>query len=429
MTSYINAFTGDVVQPQDVSYTAISLTASNSPIQLVWPINGNVTTSNTCARIIDVTTTAASLILDLPPASQASVGQDVLLRNISGYTFTVKDYGGNVICTLDVGASKYLYLTNNSTEAGTWSVIAFGVGSSSVDAGQLAGYGLKAIGATLNQSYPVNTIFGGTTLDSTNRSQFVVYSGGVGTINLPASTTVGNNWFAMIRNNGTGILTIQPSGTDTIDGNALQQLQLTESLVIVSNGVDGYNTFGYGQAIQFYFTILSKVITGGTVTLTAAEASNIIQEFSGVLTSNCIVILPSTVQLYSIQNSCTGAYSVTFKTSAVGATTYVVPANNTALLICDGTNVYSANTSTVTSITSASLTAGSITSPSLNFSANTSTGLYLPGVGQLGLTVNGSGGLILTTSGVTILNALTVGGNVISSGTGTFTGGISGGTF
>jgi hypothetical protein len=95
-----------------------------------------------------------------------------------------------------------------------------------------------------------------------------VWSSGAGNFTLPVASSVGNNWFCMFRNNGSGILNIYPSGTDTIDGNASAQLQITESLVMVSNGTSGYNTFGYGQSVQFSFTQLAYDVTGAGATIT-----------------------------------------------------------------------------------------------------------------------------------------------------------------
>ena len=52
MTTYNSPFSGDVVQPTDVSYAQYALTAS---IQLYWPINGGPPTYDIAARIIDMT--------------------------------------------------------------------------------------------------------------------------------------------------------------------------------------------------------------------------------------------------------------------------------------------------------------------------------------------------------------------------------------
>jgi hypothetical protein len=380
--TYTNPFTGQTVSPSPVGYESLSISADTT---LQWPINGNDQTQ-VVANIIEVTATVASLSLIMPPATQVSVGQTALIRNIGANTFTVKDYAGGTIVSIASGIAQYIYTTSNTTAAGTWSTVTFGAGTSAANAATLAGYGLTAIGTTLNQSYEVVNYYGSATLPSSVRAQFNVWSSGVGTLTLPSSSSVGENWFCMIRNNGTGILTITPQGTDTIDGNANQQLQLTESLVIVCNGT-GWNTFGLGRSNSFAYTQLALTITGGTTTLTSAQAANTIQEYSGVLTSNQIIVVPSTVQLYTFTNNSTGACSLTIKTAVFGGATVVVPQGDSLVVICDGTNVYNAASGSASSITSLTLGNGSLAVPSLKFSGDLNTGLYLPTSGKLGFVI------------------------------------------
>jgi hypothetical protein len=380
--TYTNPFTGQTVSPSPVGYESLSISADTT---LQWPINGN-DQLQVVANIIEVTATVASLSLIMPPATQVSVGQTALIRNIGANTFTVKDNAGGTIVSIASGIAQYIYTTSNTTAAGTWSTVTFGAGTSAANAATLAGYGLTALGTTLNQSYEVVDYFGNTTLTDAVRAQLNVWSSGVGTLTLPSSSSVGENWFCMIRNNGTGILTITPQGTDTIDGNANQQLQLTESLVIVCNGT-GWNTFGLGRSNSFAYTLLALSITGGTTTLTSPQAANTIQEYSGVLTSNQIIVVPSTVQLYTFTNNTTGAFSLTIKTAVFGGATVVVPQGDSLVLICDGTNVYNAASGSASSITSLTLGNGSLAVPSLKFSGDLNTGLYLPTSGKLGFVI------------------------------------------
>ena len=396
--TYVNPITGQTISPSQVGYEELTISANT---QLDWPINGT-TNTNVVAAIIQVTATVASLNLELPSALQVSTGQSVLIQNIGVNSFTVTDISGNTIVSIASGVAQYIFLTSNSTDNGTWSTVTFGAGTSSANAAALAGYGLFASGVTLNQEYVESSIFSSTVLNNTYRAQFLVWSSGVGTITLPTASTVGNGWFVMIRNGGTGILTLTPSGTDTIDTNATQQLQLTESLVIVSNGVDGYSTFAYGRSNTFAYTQLAKTVTGGTTTLTAVEYANVVQEYYGALISNQIVVLPSTVQIYYLNNLTTGSYSLTFQTSAVGAATVAVPQNQTLTVVCDGTNVFNASSAAGGAITSLTLGVGSAVSPSFNFSGNTNTGIYQPATNQIGFTLNGSNAATLTTSGFLI---------------------------
>jgi len=401
--SYNSPFTGNVIQPTDVSYRAITLSANT---QLEWPINGNAT-DDYAARIMNVTATAGSLNLYMPPADQASVGQDALIRNVGATTFTVKDYNGvNTIITIAAGEAKYIYITANPNNQGTWGIISFGVGSSSADAASLAGYGLLAVTTTLNQSHPVTTFSSNATATVAYRAQAYVWTGGAGTLTLDSTSTLGNNWFMLIRNGGTGALTVSPSGGTLINGSASIVMQPTDSCVLVCSGTAFY-TVGLGKSTLFNFTQLTKdVAAGGTFTLTPSEASNVIQKYTGTLAGNVTVVVPPTVQVYYIVNETVGGvsnYTVTISTGL--GTDAIITAGQQATLVCDSVNLFNANTVLAGSST-ISLNNGTVGAPSLNFAAETTTGIYRAGAGQFNITVGGANQFTLTSSGLTVPNGI-----------------------
>lgn len=408
--SYNSPFTGNVIQPTDVSYRAVTLSANT---QLEWPINGNAT-DDYAARIMQVTATTTGLSLYMPPANQSSVGNDALIRNVGANTFTVKDYAGaNTIISVAAGESKYVYITANPTVTGTWGTIAFGTGTSSADAGTLAGLGLVADSATLNQSHPAQTLVNAGTFASTDRAQTSVWAGGAGTYTLPAASGLGNNWFTLFKNSGTGSMVI--SAADNIDGASTKTFAPTESAFIVCTG-STYITVGYGVSSQFFYTSLVKAVTTGSYTLSASEASNTIQTFTGTLTGNVTIVYPPVVNLYVIKNSVTaGGFSFTVGTGS--GTSVVIPSGQQVTLACDGTNFFNANTSQAGAVTTLSLADGSVSTPSLNFGNETNTGVYRAGAGEFNTAVLGVLRSTLSATGLAIV------------GTGNFTDGVSGGTF
>jgi hypothetical protein len=411
MTSYTNPFSGQTVNPSAVSYEALSISANTL---LQWPVNGN--TNTPVASIIDVTATTTGLLLELPPAQQVSTGESTLVRNIGSNSFTVTDYSGNTIVTIASGVAQYIFLTNNTTLNGVWSTVTFGASTSSANAASLAGYGLLASGLTLNQVYPVIAYSSNYTLSATNSADLSVWTGGAGTLTLPSASVVGTGWFITLKNNGTGILTITPAGSNTIDGNSSQQLQLTESITLVSNGAN-WNSFGLGRSNSFAYTLLSLSVTGGTLTLSSTQAANTIQSYSGTLTSNEIVVVPSTVQLYTFTNNTTGAYTFTVKTAVGGGATIAITQGTSLVLICDGTNVYNAASGSSSTITSLTLGNGSLSVPSLKFSGDLNSGMYLVATSQVGFVIANAQAGYYDASGLTM------------NGTGTFTSGVKGGTF
>ena len=408
--SYNSPFTGNVVQPTDVSYRRIILTTD---LQLEWPINGT-TTDDAAARIMEVSTASTANELWMPPANQASVGQDALIRNVGAVAVTVKDYtGANTIVTVAAGEAQYIYITTNATEAGTWGIISFGVGSSSADAATLAGYGLKAISATLNQSHSVQTFSSPYTAIDSDRASSYVWTGGSGTLTLTAATTLGNDWFFLVR---TGTLAVTPAA-GLINGSASVSLQPGDSAFIVCSGTAFY-TIGLGRSTQFNFTQLTKAVVTGAYTLTSSEASNVVQKYTGTLTGNVTVTLPQTVQVYYITNQTDGGgsgYTITFTTGA-GGDTATVPAGQQVILLCDSVNLLNASTIAAGAV-SLSLVNGTVGAPALNFASETSTGIYRPGTGEFAIAILATKLFSLTSTGLTI------------SGTGTFTGGVQGGAF
>lgn len=408
--SYNSPFTGQVIQPTDVSYRDVTLSANTT---LSWPINGNAT-DNYAARIMDVTATAGSLQLSMPPANQTSVGNDALIRNVGANSFEVTDFDGNSIVVIAAGQAQYIYITDNPDTAGTWGVIAFGTGTSSANAASLAGLGLQAIGGTLNQSHPISALVNGDTLSSSDLAKNKIWTGGAGTVILPTAASVGANWFTLLKNNGTGTLGVACSGSETIDGTVTKNFAPNESAFILSTGT-GFVTVGYGVSNLFNFTALVKPVTTGSYTLTANEASNTIQEFVGTLSGDVTVVYPPVVNLYVISNQVTdNGYSLTITTGL--GTPVIVPASNQVTLICDGTNFYNANTIQAGAST-ISLLNGSAGAPSLSFVSEPNTGIYRAGAGLFNIAILGVLRFSLNSTGLAVV------------GSGNFTGGISGGTF
>jgi hypothetical protein len=409
--SFTSPFTGQVIQPTDVSFRAISMSANTS---LSWPINGSAT-DNAAARIMNVTATVGSLSLVMPPANQASVGQDALIRNVGANTFTVRDYSNGTIIAVAAGEAKYIYITTNATEAGTWGIISFGVGSSSADAATLAGYGLKALSTTLNQSHTVQTFSSNYKALDSDRAASYVWTGGAGTLSLTAASTLDNDWFILVRNSGVGTLTVSPDA-GLINGAASIAMQPSDSAFIVCSG-SAFFTVGLGKSTQFNFSQLTKAVTSGSYTLSSSEASNVVQKYTGTLSGNVTVVLPETVQVYYITNQTDGTganFTITFTTNS-GGSIAVVPAGQQIILLCDSVNMLNAST-IAAGATSLSLVNGSAGAPSLNFASETSTGIF-GASGEFAISILATKRFGLTSTGLSI------------TGSGTFSSGVQGGAF
>ena len=343
MPIYTDVFGGANIYPSEISYSAITLTTTD--VTLSWPEETS-TNTNLATRIIDVTATNAGRSIFLPDAQKSGVGNTILFNNQGAQTFIVKNAGGTQVVSIAAGTVWQVYLTDNTTTNGLWETLQFGATVSTANASALAGTGIVAVGTLLSQSVPITQFNSNYTAGDTDRAKMYLWTGtGSGTLTLPSAATVGNNWFMYLRNSGGGQVTLTPSGINTIDGLATKAYQPTESSVIISDGTNFY-TLGFGQASVFVFDYTVISIAGtGTYTLTGSELNRIVYKFTGALTGTRVVIVPATVQQYWIDNSTTGAYTLTVRTSAGTGVTITQGARG--IFYCNGTDVVDADTSTI----------------------------------------------------------------------------------
>jgi len=172
---------------------------------------------------------------------------------------------------------------------------------------------------------------------------------------MSLASTMGNNFFYLASNQGTGALSLTPTAPDTIDGSTPSiALNPGESCFVICSGSTWY-TVGSGRSNTFAYSILSKNVAGSSnVTLTTAEAANLIHTYFGALTGNINVILPTVIQQYTIYNNTTGAYTLTVKTSA--GTGYTITQGYRVIVYCDGTDILSSSTLATGSVSSVGIT-------------------------------------------------------------------------
>lgn len=342
MTTYTSVFGGANIYPSEISYREINLTAN---VALNWPVESSAT-GNFTARIIDVTQDQAGRIITLPPANEAGNGETILFNNIGSFSFIVHNNAGAQILNAVAGSVWQIYLADNSTAAGDWQDFQYGASVSAANASSLAGTGLKAVGAALTTAMPVTTFNANFTAGVSDRAVTFVWTGtGSGTLTLPDPANVQNNWFVVFRNAGGGNVTVSGGGTSTINGLSSLAYQPEESSIIVTDGSNFY-TIGLGQSAQFAFDFTTIDVAGtGNYTLAGNELNRIAYNFTGVLTGNRSIIVPSTVQQYWITNSTTGSFTLTVKTS--GGVGVVVAAGARGIFYSDGSDVIDADTSVI----------------------------------------------------------------------------------
>ena len=343
--SFTQTFGGTTIYPSDVSYLALALTANTT---LEWPLERG-TGSNLVASIIDITPTGAYDIT-LPSAMLTGVGQTVLFNNLGPSTVTVKGSTGSTLLSLASGEVWQIYLTDNSTAAGSWRTFKYGASTAQAQASALAGSGLVAIGSTLAQTSTINsTSITPQTIGTTDLASTYLWTGGLGTFNLPSAITAGNGWFFNVRNSGTGDLTLDPAGGETINGSASIVLSPNDSAVIATDGTSWY-TIGLGQQAIFAFDYTSISLAGlgnpsttTDYTLSGTELNRIAYTFTGAPLGNINIVVPFTVQQYWVANSTTGSFTLSIST--LGGTASQISQNARAIYYCTGAQIVKADTS------------------------------------------------------------------------------------
>jgi len=341
--SYSAVFGGGTINPSERTYLSL-VTAVDVTLQ--WPLN-TVATNNVAADIVDVDATAPGLNVNLSDARQISNGFTSLFVNVGSNSFTVRDALGASIVSPVPGTAWFIYLTDNSTEDGTWAIFQLGATMAVADAAALAGAGIKAISTTLNQRI-APTLTGVTPVNwaDANRARFTIWTGGVGVVNLPVVATVGSDWFSIVRNEGSGILTITPAA-GTIDNAATLIMNPGDSAIVVTDGANWY-TIGLGGTSLIGFDYVQIDVSGsGNFVLAGVQLNRISYQFIGALTGNRKIVVPNTIQQYWADNSTTGAFSFEIATAAQ-VTPIQILQNNRSILYCDGTNVIDAETGTFT---------------------------------------------------------------------------------
>lgn len=383
MTSYVDVFGSDTIPPTENSFAAYSLTGNTTFSWPEYPADANIFYDT-----VNLNSNGA-YALTFPPASEVSVGRSIVLNNKSAFTLTLLGATGLALGTITAGQVRCAYVVDNSSAAGVWDVFSFGTGSSSIDAAAVAGYGLKVISSKLNSNTVTRTAAVTTAQLMSDRAVTMIFtnSGAVSYTLLPAATAT-DGFFTNISNQGTGAVTIDPNGSELIDGAATKAIAPGESATIVCNG-SSWVTVGYGRSTQFQFTKLVLDVSNSspgvpqTFTLSSTQAENKLMQFIGTETANNAIVVPAVVAVYYLQGAYSGAFTLTIKTAAG---TGVVMSNTDRIIVyCDGTNVVLAQTSAAPATSLVGGVAGSI--------------VCQTGIGITGFSAAGAAGQIVLSGG------------------------------
>jgi len=254
MSSYSDIFGGAVVNPAWLSYIEISLTSN---ITLSWP-SQFVNTGNVTANIMDIIPNAGGRILTLPDARDVSVGQSILINNPTAFDFTLNKNDGTALATIEATSIQYIYLIDNSTQAGSWRDSLWGEGITAV----------TSINATSSSN---NLVIGGVPITTSGTITFALAN------DLLALSTFGASTGLAVR-----------TAADTW---ALRSLTGTANQIVITNpsGVAGAPTFALSPTITGISSLAVGNLSLAVNTIQSTNANgniNFAPNGTGIVTSS-----------------------------------------------------------------------------------------------------------------------------------------------
>ena len=339
MTGFTSSFGGSTVDSARTSYVLIS---AQPTAPLNWP--GDLSASPQSADVIDTLNVTS---LNLPDATLASPGQDIIINNQGPGTLTVNTFSGSPIVSIPNGTSWVIYLQGNLTQSGVWGKVQLGAYVSVTNAAALAGAGLSVIGAQLDVSYNPVSINTNTSVVVGDRAKSFIWQGTTaGFLTLPNIVGLQQGWFINVKNNSSEVLTlVAPSGS-TLDMSSTLVIAPGDGGTVITDLANFY-TIGFSSA-TFVSTFASGVIDvsgQATHSLTAAEAQLSTISFIGTPGGVCVITAPITPFRAYIENLTSDKSLIT-----IGVAAQAIPVsveNNARMLIyCDGIAVKESVTST-----------------------------------------------------------------------------------
>lgn len=255
-----------------------------------------------------------------------------VLTATSTNTVTNKTISGtnNTITNVSLtGATGTLPVANGGTGATTLTAnnVLLGNGTSALQevAPSTSGNVLTSNGTTWTSATPTapvastpvvtrtsNTIFG-----TADAGKLFVYTSGTFTQTFTAAATLGNGWSIEIRNSGTGVITLDPNASETIDGRTTIRVYPSESFLVVCSGTLFF-TVGRSEIVSISSTLSGATSFSITAPVTDTEIVRTELVFQATsFTGSCrLDIIPTGATVSTTSSAITGINTTSYNSSS-----------------------------------------------------------------------------------------------------------------
>lgn len=147
---------------------------------------------------------------------------------------------------------------SSSATAASSSATAAAASAAGINLPAIAGNALKALRAKANESgleyFDVGNLFrsprtANAVLTAADKGSIIDVTAGTFTQTLTAAATLGNGWYCWYRNSGTGVVTLDPNGIETIDALATRNSYGQECILLFTDGANFFTEVVH----PFYF--------------------------------------------------------------------------------------------------------------------------------------------------------------------------------
>lgn len=246
-----------------------------------------------------VTATAAQLNALVSASGLLSVGTSTTSNSIGTGSKTFTTQTG-----LGFAAGQAVRIQDNASLSnymlGTVSSYTTATGSLVVSVASTGGSGTIADWSISLSAQPLMTrraVTGADTLVAADLGQLVDITSGTFTLSVTAVATLGAGWYTFVRNSGSGVVTIDPNSSETIDGSSTATMYENEIRLIQCDG-SALRSLVLREP-KGYFHLQDAKSSGtaaqsiSTTTWTKRELASVTNTITGASVSTSVISLPA----------------------------------------------------------------------------------------------------------------------------------------